>query len=151
MNANIKAFLDTIAYSEIGPDLLARSDNGYNVVVGGALFHPYDDHPRVKVTLDNLGIISTAAGRYQIKESNYDFYKSSLGLPDFSPDSQDAIAMQLIKECFALNDIACGNIASAINKCASRWASFPGANYGQHENKMAALADAFTQAGGTLA
>jgi hypothetical protein len=34
MSPNLKAFLDMIAWSEIGPALLAKSDNGYNVCVG---------------------------------------------------------------------------------------------------------------------
>ena len=149
MTTNLKAFLDTIAFSEIGAALLAKSDNGYNVVVGGALFSPYDDHPRVVVTL-NGNLKSTAAGRYQILERYFDAYKTQLDLPDFSPESQDAIAVQMIKECHAFDDILAGNFDSAIEKCASRWASFPGADYDQHENKMEDLRQAFTDAGGLI-
>lgn len=69
------------------------SDNGYNVIVGGKLFFNYDDHPRVLVDLPNLDIHSTAAGRYQILEHNFDAYKAILNLPDFGADSQDAIAL----------------------------------------------------------
>lgn len=151
MSANIKAFLDTIATSELGAPLLAKSDNGYNVLVGGALFSPYDDHPRQSVFLPSLNIHSTAAGRYQILEHNYDVYKEQLNLPDFSPSSQDVIAIQLLRECHAIDDIEAGNFDSAITKCASRWASLPGANYGQHENKLASLRIIFTGAGGEIA
>ena len=52
---NLKAFLDMIAFSEIGPTLLAASDNGYDVLVGGTLFHGYADHPRVLVWLRDHG------------------------------------------------------------------------------------------------
>lgn len=149
---NRQAFLDMLAFSEIGPKLLASSDNGYNVIVGGALFHNgYKDHPRVLVDLPKLKIKSTAAGRYQILSRYYDHYKKQLDLPDFSPASQDAIALQLIKECKALDDIDAGRIESALVKCRSRWASLPDSGYGQHEHKTADLIAAYKTAGGKLA
>jgi muramidase (phage lysozyme) len=158
MRPNLQAFLDTIAVSELGPDLLAESDNGYNVIVGSRpsradLFDSYADHPRKLVRLIIRGKIieSTAAGRYQILERYYDHYRMSLGLPDFSPESQDAIAIQLIRECRAIGDIEAGNFDAAVTKCSSRWASLPMAGYGQHENDMGDLRAAFVAAGGTLA
>lgn len=156
MSPNLKAFLDTIAVSELGTQLIAKSDNGYNVIVGSTalkpdLFTSYKDHPRKVVKLAN-GIASSAAGRYQILEAIYDFYKQSLGLADFGKVSQDLIALQLIKECKAVGDIEAGRFDSAIFKCKSRWASLPGANYpGQRMNKLADLRDAFNKAGGTIA
>jgi hypothetical protein len=62
---NVRAFLDMLALSEIGNKLLAESDDGYNVIVGGQLFHSYIDHPRVRVQV-KPGLWSTAAGRYQL-------------------------------------------------------------------------------------
>jgi len=155
MNRNRKAFLDMIAWSEIGPRLLAASDNGYNVIVGSTpekpiLFLEYTDHPRFTVQVRE-GLRSTAAGRYQVLERYFDAYKKQLNLPDFSPASQDAIALQLIRECRALADIDAGRIETAIRKCRSRWASLPGAGYGQHENNMAKLLNAYITAGGTFA
>lgn len=134
------AFLKTIAFSE-GTDKPGQPtrNNGYDVIVGGALFTDYSDHPRVSVPLPRLGIKSTAAGRYQIKLDIYTFYKKDLKLPDFSPASQDAIAWKLIRECRADGDVLAGNFEVAITKCRSRWASLPGANYGQHEHKMSDL------------
>ena len=155
MNANLKAFLDTIAHSEIGPKLLALSDDGYNVIVGSTptlpmLFDSYADHPQRLVDLGN-GLKSTAAGRYQLLARYYDAYKKLLGLPDFSPASQDAIAVQQIKERGALPDIAAGNIGRAIEKCSNIWASLPGNDYGQHQNSVTKLLAAYTAFGGTLA
>src|SRR5207249_4184708 len=98
-----------------------------------------------------IDLSSTAAGRYQILARYFDAYKKQLGLPDFSPASQDAIAMQMVKECKALGDISAGRFADAVTKCASRWASLPGATYGQHVNKIAALQAAYQAAGGVLA
>lgn len=153
--SNLRAFLDMIAWSEIGPGLLAVSDDGFDVIVGSTpampiLFGSYADHPRLAVQI-RPGLISTAAGRYQILKRIFDHYRQSLNLPDFSPASQDKIAVQLIKECRAMADIEAGRIELAIIKCRSRWASFPAAGYGQHEQKMANLINAFKQAGGSLA
>lgn len=149
MNKNLKAFLDMIAVSEGTAHL--GDQNGYNVLVGGKLFKGYADHPRVVVDLPKLKIKSTAAGRYQILARYYDAYKKQLGLKDFSPASQDAIAIQMIKECKALADIEAGRIAVALEKCKSRWASLPGAGYGQHENRAERLIAAYMEAGGSLA
>jgi muramidase (phage lysozyme) len=137
---NLQAFLSTLAYSE-GTDngRQPTKDRGYDVIVGGELFTGYKDHPRKLVYLPKLGIKSTAAGRYQILARFYDAYKVLLKLPDFSPSSQDKIAIQLIKECKALGDIEAGRIAEALTKCRSRWASLPGAGYNQHEHKMETL------------
>jgi muramidase (phage lysozyme) len=78
-------------------------------------------------------------------------YKLQLHLPDFGPLSQDRWAVQLIKECHALDDVLTGHIAIAIGKCRSRWASFPGAGYGQREHTLVALQDAYDRAGGDFA
>jgi len=151
ISANLKAFLDMIASSEIGPDLLAVSDNGYNVLVGSTpskplLFTSYADHPRVY----NKAMKSTAAGRYQLLKRYYDAYKKQLNLPDFSPASQDAIAIQQIRERNAIPDIEAGMFDQAVLRCKNIWASFPGAGYGQHENNIERLREAYLQAGGTI-
>lgn len=144
LSDNLKAFLSTIAHSEGTDNGRQRTTNhGYDVVVGGSLFTDYSDHPRKLVRLKSLGISSTAAGRYQILQRYYDHYKIQLRLPDFSPASQDRIAIQLIRECGAYADIQEGRIETAIRKCRSRWASFPGAGYAQHEYPMEALLDVF--------
>jgi muramidase (phage lysozyme) len=149
---NLVAFLDTIAYSE-GTDKPGQptNDRGYDVLVGGALFTGYADHPRKLITLPRLGIKSTAAGRYQILARYYDHYRAQLKLPDFSPRSQDLIAIQLIRECKALDDIDTGRITVALDKCRSRWASLPGAGYGQHEHKVDTLVAVFKRRGGIVA
>lgn len=158
MSPNLQAFLDTIAYAEIGPGLLAASDNGYNVIVGSTpanpiLFRDYSKHPQLRqsVTLRGRIISSDAAGRYQFMGRYWPHYKLQLNLPDFGPESQDRWAVQLIKECRALDDIETGHLTRAIGKCASRWASFPGAGYGQPEKRMDVLEMAYEKAGGTFA
>ena len=149
---NIDAFLQTIAVSEGTQPI---GDRGYNCIVGSTPTHPilftdYLDHPRKRIWLDKLGVYSTASGRYQIKADIYDSYKTRLNLPDFSPTSQDKIALQLIRECGAYNNIYNGQFSDAVMKCASRWASFPSSKFGQHEQTYATLLAAYNQAGGTL-
>jgi len=148
-NKNRKAFLDMIAWSE-GTSTIPESENGYNVLVGGELFFSYNDHPRQLVVI-NSKLKSTAAGRYQLLSRYYDYYKKLLKLPDFSAPSQDAIAIQQIKECKALDDVDAGNFERAVKKCSKIWASFPGNNYGQHQQKISALQEIYTEAGGILA
>lgn len=142
MAPKLKAFLSLIAFSE---GTKGKGDDGYNVIVGGELFHNYSDHPRKKVYIKRIDNYSTAAGRYQILSRLYDFYKKAMSLPDFSPASQDRIALRLIGECKAAHDIEEGRIREAITKCKSRWASFPGAGYKQHENKMESLLKAYDE------
>lgn len=137
-----------ISHSE-GTDRYGK-ERGYNVLVGGTLFVGYADHPRVSVSLPSLGIRSTAAGRYQVLARYFDAYKKQLSLPDFSPASQDAIALQQIKERGALKDVDAGNIRTAILKCKNIWASFPGSGYGQHENALDPLLAFYLKQGGML-
>ena len=148
MLPNRKAFLTMIATAEGTVNL---GDNGYNVLVGGSLFTGYADHPRKAVYLPKYKIKSTAAGRYQILSKYYTFYKKLLKLKDFSPASQDAIAIQMIKEQGALQDVDEGRIDAAIKKVSNIWASMPGAGYGQREVAIASLRRSFVDAGGLIA
>lgn len=152
---NRAAFLDMLAYSELGPKLLSLSDNGYNVIVGSTpanpiLFTSYSDHPR-KVVQINAKLKSSAAGRYQLLARYFDAYKKTLGLTDFSPASQDAIALRQIQERKAITDIDAGRFDEAVAKVSNIWASLPGAGYGQHEHDIAYLRNVYVAAGGKLA
>lgn len=149
ISQNLIAFLAMIGFSE-GTIRVKGSDNGYNVIVGGTLFHDYSNHPHQLIHI-NLNLASTAAGRYQLLAKYYDYYRKFLGLHDFSPASQDAIAIQQIKECKALPDIEAGRFDTAVEKCAHIWASLPHANYGQHENSIESLRLAYTKSGGVIA
>lgn len=146
-HGNLKAFLDMISHSE---GTYGKGDDGYNVLVGGGLFEGYKDHPRKMVRV-NATLTSTAAGRYQLLARYFDAYKRMLDLPDFSPASQDAIAIQQIRERKALDDIEAGRFDHAVAKVSNIWASLPGAGYGQHENKLADLRGWYATHGGTLA
>lgn len=160
METNITAFLTTIAISE-GTNRIGN--RGYNCIAGSRaerqiLFDSYDDHPRVRVQLRNddprtpqdEDLWSSAAGRYQILARIYDAYKVLLGLKDFSPASQDAIVIQILKEQRAYDCILQGNFAFAIARTARIWASFPGAGYTQRENTLTYLSKVYADAGGTI-
>ncbi|NLX17610.1 MAG: glycoside hydrolase family protein [Ramlibacter sp.] len=152
---NRGAFLDMLAWSEIGDRMLADSNNGYDIIVGskpGAMIRmaSYADHPRRLIRI-KAGLASTAAGRYQLLSRYYDAYTRMLGLRDFSPRSQDRIAIQQIRERRALPDIDAGRFDLAVSKCRNIWASLPGAGYGQHENSLNACRAAYVRAGGKLA
>jgi len=144
---NVVAFLDMLAWSE-GTDngRQPTRDRGYDVLVGGQMYTGYADHPRVLVDLPRLGIQSTAAGRYQLLRRYFDAYRKSLGLKDFTPLSQDLIAVQQIRERRALPLIQAGKIAEAIAAVRNIWASLPGAGYGQHEHKLEQLLSVFDRA-----
>lgn len=141
--ANVRAFLDMIAYAE---GTKGRGQDGYNILFGYGTFDSYADHPRIYVPFGQT--TSSAAGRYQILARTWDGVRGKLGLQDFTPASQDAAAVELIRERGALADVQAGRTTRAIKKIAKVWASLPGAGYGQPERKLSALMQAYASAGG---
>nr|WP_284402127.1 glycoside hydrolase family 104 protein [Acidovorax sp. SUPP2825] len=123
-----------------------RGDDGYNILFGGAEFEGYERHPRVYVAFGNT--TSSAAGRYQFLARTWDGLAAKMGLQDFGPASQDAGALELIRERGALADVQAGRTVKAINKVAKVWASLPGAGYGQPERRLSVLLNAYARAGG---
>ena len=71
-------------------------NHGYDVIVGGELFTDYSDHPRKLVTL-NPKLKSTGAGRYQLFPLVGCLPQAAPFWKHF-PKSQDAVALQQIKE-----------------------------------------------------
>ncbi|BBI51136.1 hypothetical protein HORIV_35570 [Vreelandella olivaria] len=101
---NVCAFLDVLAFVEIGKPMLQypRTDDGYRVIVGSIpskliLLDDYADHPRRSVKV-RKGLYSTAASRYQQLSRFWPHYRNQLGLPDSGPLSQDRCAIQPIRE-----------------------------------------------------
>lgn len=165
---NVLAFLSTITRSEIDAWVLAHSDDGYNVLVGShgpitkrdsktgkteniparlLTFPTYATHPATYVRDVN----STGAGAYQLLARYYEPYRALLGLHDFSPEAQDRIAIQQIRECRALPLLQAGRFADAVAACAHIWASLTGSPYGQHTNPLALLQTYYASAGGVVA
>jgi muramidase (phage lysozyme) len=147
--ANVNAFLLMIRTAEGTSGPL-----GYRTMFGGGTFESYAAHPNVKVTRTfNNGkrVTSTAAGAYQFLIGTWNDCKRQLGLTDFSPASQDAAAVYLLKRRGALADVRAGRFDAAIRKTAREWASLPGSPYGQPTITMARAEDLFEQHGGTFA
>ncbi len=164
LDANEIAFLRCIRVAEgtAGPA-------GYRTLFGGGLFsNDYVDHPRIaRQFTDKKGrrLWTSAAGAYQFmavsqiptnrtsatKVNTWDRIQKKLSLPDFTPESQDRAAIELIDECGALEDVRAGRFAVAIDKCRGVWASLPGAGYDQPERSIALLEAAYRDAGGTVA
>lgn len=121
---NVQAMLAVIRAGEgtAGP-------NGYRTLFGGALFDSYTDHPRI--TVRKSGYTSTAAGAYQFLASTWDETKRIMGLPDFSPRSQDLGALGRIAARGALQLLKQGQFEAAIQRLGREWASLPGSPYGQ--------------------
>lgn len=145
---NVQAFLKTIRYAEG-----TLGANGYNIMFTGKTFSSFTDHPRqLNCAMSNgKQLCSTAAGAYQFLSKTWDALKKKLNLPDFSPQSQDLAAVQLIIDKGALGDVKAGRFEIAVNKVSKIWASLPGAGYGQPEKKLATLLNTYKQQGGTTA
>jgi muramidase (phage lysozyme) len=160
ISSNLQAFFDMIAFSEGTCTSAATKCDGYDIIVTGVdgkpeIFTDFSAHPfasgRKSKVINSKGLTSNASGRYQFMLQYWEHYRQQLSLPDFGPASQDKWARQLIGECRALTLIEAGYFVQAVTACRSRWASLPGAGYGQHENQMAGLQQAYLNAGGRLA
>lgn len=147
-------FLDLIAFSEGTSTSPITQNDGYDIIVSGIDGrHRFDDlshHPNMLVTVNDKGLKSTAAGRYQLLYRWWVPYRQLLKLPDFGEVSQDLVALQQIREQKALPYIDNGNIASAIMCCSNIWASFPGNLYGQRQHAMQVLLDKYKALGGNI-
>ena len=156
---NALAFLDMLAWSEGTSTSPATAMDGYDVIVTGIdrkpeVFNDFMDHPfakgRASKVINSKGLTSNASGRYQQMLKDWPHYKALLKLPDFSPISQDLLALQHIRECRALPDVLAGRIETAISKCRNIWASLPGAGYGQREHRLEDLLKQYRLAGGVM-
>ena len=145
----VRAFLGMIAWSEGTSTSAVTVNNGYDVIVTGVdgpeVFVDYTDHPfaagrpaKIVRPAPNL-LTSTASGRYQLLLRWWRAYKEMLHLPDFSPASQDAVAIRQMSERGALVLLAASDIEGAITACANIWASLPVNDYGQGGHTMEVL------------
>jgi muramidase (phage lysozyme) len=163
---NLAAFLSMIAFSE-GTDGAAdpyRVCYAYKHTIDSLAQHPAEVVDGVREWAGEKlpdamcrsaglspGCVSTAAGRYQLIRPTWIEAKRALGLTDFSPASQDAAAVYLIRKRGALSAVERGQVANAIALCRKEWASLPGADYGQPERRLSALLDVYERSGGAFA
>lgn len=164
LTPNVAAFLAMVRHSEG----TAKAINPYCVCFGYKFtITDFSDHPAVLGTwigadgkigepLDFLGAAyvgkrSTAAGAYQLIKPTWVSLKARLSLPNFTGPSQDAAAIELIREAGALDLVFGGRVAEGIAKCHGIWASLPGSTSGQPQRSMADLVRTYADSGGAFA
>ena len=151
---NVSAFLAMISHAE-GTDY----PNGYRYLFGSGpghekLFDNFAAHPNrsFPFTINGITKNTTAAGKYQINKPTWDDINHRLiQLPDFSPASQDAAAIALLKDCGAYSYIITGDFQGAVDKASARWASLPGSTSGQPQRGFDSLLAYFQNSGGATA
>ncbi len=130
-----RAYLDLVAWKEVGKSLNADgSPAGYrerNGVPGSKGLMPESAiADNGKLPTDELRY---NVGRYQMKLEDVkdmrDRYDKKID--DFSPESQDRIAVAKMKYRGVTEALESGDIRGAITKGGKEWASLPGSPYGQ--------------------
>jgi muramidase (phage lysozyme) len=144
-NRNVIAFLRAIRPGEGTSD-----PAGYYRIVGGGLFTDVTKHPNRRVFLERYGVYSTAAGAYQIIYRTYLGLQKQYGFTMFDRGTQDEMAVALIVEKRALQDVINGNFFEAVRKCSSIWASLPGSLAGQRTESIDKIREVYLASGGVV-
>ncbi|WP_338525016.1 hypothetical protein NUH87_04980 [Pseudomonas batumici] len=121
-NKNVKAFLDTIAESE-GGNYHAKFGYGWapGYKTGKWTFSDESTHPGA-----GYGGSTTASGRYQITIGSWrDYCVTAMGLSDFTPNTQDLTAIEMLRRARAIDSIVNGDIKDAVHKASGSWESLP--------------------------
>ena len=114
-NPNARALLNAIADAE-GTSQYA--EQGYRTMFTGKQFSGDWKHP--EQVQNSSGYSSDAAGRYQFLSTTW----KEMGMPDFSPASQDQAALKLLSQAGVnIND---GLSEQEIYKVGQKWASVEG-------------------------
>lgn len=149
-HANVGAILRVIREGESSQEPAA-----YRMRWGGlgkpvAYFDDFSKHPRIFEPTTG-GRVSSAAGAYQIVATTYDAVAPSLGITDFTPASQDALAVALIDRRGALDDVMAGRIRTALMDLRQEWTSLPGAAENDGRYTMERALAVYAKYGGRLA
>ena len=148
---NVQAFLRVIRAGES-----SQEGTAYRMIYGGELIDSLAAHPRIpKQTPWGW---TSAAGAYQfmaaipgkVKTDTWDGLERKYGALDFSPATQDLMAVALIDRRGALVLVMEGRIREAITKCAREWASLPGSPYGQPTMTMEKALAIYHEYGGAF-
>lgn len=127
-NPNVQNFLGLISKAE-GTDRY-----GHATAFGGGMLDNLSDHPRKLYDFtqtDGKANKTSAAGKYQFLQPTWDDVSKQLGLQDFSPESQDLAAVELLRRNGALEDVLKGDYHAAAKKSGGTWASLPSSPYAQ--------------------
>jgi lysozyme len=146
MDSNTRAFLSMLSAAE------GTGAHGYYTLFGGQPFLELDTHPGVRTwgewTEPGKMNYTTAAGRYQITLTTWRRLAAKMGLADFSPATQDAMALELLREAGAAEDVRAGRFDAALQKVSGLWASLPYSRAPQAHRSPDFVADAYEAAGG---
>ena len=119
VNKNVKAFLAAIAWAEGGD---------YDFMFG-AVKGKRDDPWRFKDFSTHPGFgykgKSSASGRYQIVKGTWKEKGRLMGLEDFSPHTQDLMAVELLRSARALEAVIAGDLVAALFRASLTWAALP--------------------------
>lgn len=145
---NVRAGLRVVRRGESWNDIgdQARDDLAYRVRFGGydpvskrhlppKYFDDFSTHPRI-FELTAKGERSSAAGAYQCTATTYDWIAPKYGINSFRPYDQDCIAVALIHEAGALDDLIDGDLDRFVIKCGKWWASLPQSSLDDGGSKM---------------
>lgn len=149
---NVRAMLRVIRHGESDEE---NDDRAYRMRWGGlgnppAFFDDFWRHPRIfePTTGDR---VSSAAGAYQITATTYDDFAPGLGISDFTPHSQDLIAVAIMAAEGALAALVDGRFDDAIGLLRGRWTSLPGAEENNPRWTLDAAREVYQKWGGTFA
>lgn len=131
----VRAYLDLVAWKEVGHSLNADgSPSGYrerNGVPGSRGLMPES------AIADNGTLprdeLRYNVGRYQMKLVDVEDMRNRYDrkIDDFSPESQDRIAVAKMRYRGVMTALEQGDIRGAIERGGKEWASLPGSPYGQ--------------------
>lgn len=143
---NVLIALDLTAWSEGTSTSKYTKDDGYDIIVEGIstppgpfpkIFTDYSQHPNLLVTVNNKGLKSTAAGRYQGLYGTWMECVKKYGFRGrYTPEAQDLFAIKKIIERGAMPAVLAGDFEQFILKCNKEWASFTGSPYNQNSHSM---------------
>jgi muramidase (phage lysozyme) len=127
---------------------------GYTPSNGRIFDNGFATHPHIFVPytmLDGTRTQSSAAGRYQIIWATFCDLQNKLMTHDFTPATQDLMALRLISDAGALGLVDHGRLQEAIDVTAGIWASLPASHYSEPKRTYSFALSAYTMAGGTVA
>lgn len=147
-NPNVQAMLKTIRQCEG-----TNAPDGYNYLFGSSPHNDrrFDDlstHPHIQEPFGTT--TSSAAGAYQIMFPTWQNLSGKLGLHDFSPSTQDIMAVELMSMKNCVQKLIDGNFEYAVKCCNTTWASLPGSPYGQPTHNLSEVTAWFKANGGVI-
>jgi muramidase (phage lysozyme) len=88
---------------------------------------------------------TTAAGMYQENIETWHEMGGNMGLTDFTKETQDLIAVEILRISKAIGSIQSGDINAALGKASRRWSSLPQGKgkSGYYPNQPSISFDAF--------